>query len=147
LARNVGVAELHEGLKSTRRIPVVGGCAVLKVPDAALAGISPDRADRRDRSRGGDWRGVAYPLPATFLLSGGRRAGVLGLELDDVSFDRGTITFRPPAHRRLASHRRLVCYWERYCSCGPSATERIRHRAGDLAVWQNDGLKSSFRDA
>jgi hypothetical protein len=44
---------------------------------------------------------VAYPLLATFLLSGGRRAEVLGLELDDVSFDRGTITFRLHAHRRL----------------------------------------------
>ena len=43
LAGDVGVAELHDGLESevrldsiTRRIPVVGGCAVLKVPDAAL---------------------------------------------------------------------------------------------------------------
>jgi integrase len=43
----------------------------------------------------------AYPLIATFLLTGGRRAEVLGLEVDDVSFDRKTITFRPNAHRRL----------------------------------------------
>lgn len=43
----------------------------------------------------------AYPLIATFLLTGGRRAEVLGLEVDDVSFDRQTITFRPNAWRRL----------------------------------------------
>ena len=29
----------------------------------------------------------AYPLLATFLLTGGRRSEVLGLELDDVSFE------------------------------------------------------------
>jgi integrase len=43
----------------------------------------------------------AYPLIATFLLTGGRQAEVLGLEVEDVSFDRRTITFRPHKHRRL----------------------------------------------
>ena len=38
---------------------------------------------------------------ATFLLTGGRRAEVLGLEVSDVSFDRKTITFRVHDHRRL----------------------------------------------
>ena len=38
---------------------------------------------------------------ATFLLTGGRRSEVLGLELEDVSFDRQTVTFRPHEHRRL----------------------------------------------
>lgn len=37
----------------------------------------------------------AYPLLATFLLTGGRRSEVLCLEVDDVSFDRKTVTFRP----------------------------------------------------
>lgn len=49
-----------------------------------------------------------YPLLATFLLTGGRRSEVLGLEVDDVSFDRKTVTFRPNAWRRLktrTSHR------------------------------------------
>ena len=41
------------------------------------------------------------PSSATFLLTGGRSAEVLGLELDDVSFDRRTITFRPNDWRRL----------------------------------------------
>jgi integrase len=35
---------------------------------------------------------LAYPLIATFLLTGGRESEVTGLELDDVSFDRQTIT-------------------------------------------------------
>jgi integrase len=44
----------------------------------------------------------------TFLLSGGREAEVLGLDVEDLSFDRKTITFRPNPHRRLktrTSHR------------------------------------------
>jgi len=55
----------------------------------------------------------AYPLVATFLLTGGRRAEVLGLEVDDISFDRKTVTFRPNAWRRLktgGSHR-VVPLW------------------------------------
>jgi integrase len=44
---------------------------------------------------------LAYPFLATFLLTGGRYREVLGLELDDVSFDRKTVTFRPNDWRRL----------------------------------------------
>jgi integrase len=54
-----------------------------------------------------------YPLLATFLLTGGRKSEVLGLDLGDVSFDRRTVTFRPNRHRRLktlASHR-VVPLW------------------------------------
>jgi integrase len=50
----------------------------------------------------------AYPLIATFLLTGGRKSEILGLELEDVSFDRKTVTFRPNRWRRLktgTSHR------------------------------------------
>src|SRR5690606_25375778 len=43
----------------------------------------------------------AHPLLATFLLTGGRASEVLGLEVEDVSFDRKTITFRPNRWRRL----------------------------------------------
>lgn len=49
-----------------------------------------------------------YPMLATFLLTGGRRAEVLGLEVDDLNFDRKTVTFRPNRWRRLktpTSHR------------------------------------------
>lgn len=50
----------------------------------------------------------AYPLIATFLLTGGRQREVLGLQVEDVSFDRKTVTFRPNEYRRLktrGSHR------------------------------------------
>jgi integrase len=55
----------------------------------------------------------AYPLLATFLLTGGREKEVLGLEWEDVSFDRKTITFRPNRWRRLktATSRRVVRLW------------------------------------
>ncbi|HEV2131994.1 MAG TPA: site-specific integrase [Longimicrobiaceae bacterium] len=49
-----------------------------------------------------------YPLLATFLLTGGRESEVFGLALEDVSFDRRTVTFRPHPWRRLktlTSHR------------------------------------------
>jgi integrase len=54
-----------------------------------------------------------YPLLATFLLTGGRRAEVLGLEVSDVSFDRKTVTFRVHDHRRLktATSARVVPLW------------------------------------
>jgi integrase len=38
---------------------------------------------------------LAHALLATLLLTGGRKSEVLGLELDDISFDRKTVTFRP----------------------------------------------------
>lgn len=49
-----------------------------------------------------------HPILATFLLTGGRASEVLGLEVDDVSFHRRTITFRPNRWRGLktrTSHR------------------------------------------
>ncbi|NIS20797.1 MAG: tyrosine-type recombinase/integrase, partial [Thermoplasmata archaeon] len=49
-----------------------------------------------------------YPIVATFLLTGGRKSEVLGLDVEDVSFDRRIVRFRPNAHRRLktsTSHR------------------------------------------
>jgi integrase len=54
-----------------------------------------------------------YPLLATFLLTGGRRAEVLGLEVEDLSFDRKTVTFRPNAWRRLktGTSARVVPLW------------------------------------
>jgi integrase len=54
-----------------------------------------------------------FPLLATFLLTGGRRAEVLGLELADVSFPRNTVTFRPNRFRRLktATSARAVPLW------------------------------------
>ncbi len=47
------------------------------------------------------------------LLTGGRESEVLGLEGDDVSFDRKTITFRPNQWRRLKTKgsQRTVRMW------------------------------------
>jgi integrase len=56
----------------------------------------------------------AYPLLATFLLSGGRRAEVLGLEVEDLSFDRHTITFRKNRSRgrlKTRTSQRVVPMW------------------------------------
>jgi integrase len=55
----------------------------------------------------------AHALVATYLLTGGRHDEVLGLELDDISLDRRTITFRPNTWRRLKTKqsRRTVPIW------------------------------------
>ena len=42
-----------------------------------------------------------YPLLATYLLTGGRKKEVLGLEVGDISFGRRRVTFRVHPHRRL----------------------------------------------
>ena len=77
----------------------------LEVHDAALL-LEAARLYRPQRED------IAQPhlhaIMATFLLTGGRTSEVLGLTADDVSFDRGTVTFRPHEHRRLktaTSHR------------------------------------------
>jgi integrase len=86
----------------------------LEVPDAAVLLESARRLPTVETSGlepiGAD---LAYPLVATFLLTGGRRAEVLGLELDDVSFDRKTVTFRPNQWRRLKNRRshRVIPLW------------------------------------
>ncbi len=55
----------------------------------------------------------AYPLIACYLLTGGRKAEVLGLQTDDVSFDRKTVAFRSNKWRRLKTERsaRVVPMW------------------------------------
>ena len=58
-----------------------------------------------------------YPLVATFLLTGGRRAEVLGLMVDDVTLGKGKrlgrVTFRPNEFRRLKTTKseRSVPLW------------------------------------
>jgi integrase len=88
--------------------PARGEAKWLEIPDAALL-LEAARTYRPVSGKGG-WRPVpfAYELVATFLLTGGRESEVLGLELDDVSLDRGVVTFRPNQWRRLktrTSHR------------------------------------------
>lgn len=82
----------------------------LEVPDAALL---LEAARVVPRKRADLACPFLYPLLATFLLTGGRRAEVLGLEVDDVSFDRQAVTFRPNAWRRLKTETswRTVPLW------------------------------------
>jgi len=83
--------------------------AWLEVSDSALL-LESARTYRPDPDA---HAAPVYPLIATFLLSGGRTSEVLGLELDDVSFQRQRITFRPNEWRRLKSKnsRRSVPLW------------------------------------
>ena len=88
--------------------PRRGEAKWLEIPDAALL-LEAARIYRPAPGKAG-WRPVpfGYELIATFLLTGGRESEVLGLEVDDVSLDRGVVTFRPNVWRRLkttTSHR------------------------------------------
>jgi len=102
--------------------PARGEARWLEIHDAALL-LEAARTYRPVEGKGG-WRPVpfAYELIATFLLTGGRESEVLGLEVDDVSLDRGVVTFRPNAWRRLktvTSHR-SVPLW-------PQLREALEH--------------------
>jgi integrase len=57
--------------------------------------------------------GTAHALIATFLLTGARSAEVLGLEVDDISFERETVTIRQNDWRRLKTltSARVVPLW------------------------------------
>lgn len=80
----------------------------LEVPDAALL---LEAARRYQAPK--DGTPFAYPLLATFLLTGGRETEVYGLELDDVSLELQTVTFRHNQWRRLktkGSHR-VIRLW------------------------------------
>jgi integrase len=81
----------------------------LEVHDAALL-LESARTWKGGERAGAGMGKMMYPLLATFLLTGGREREVLGLEVEDVSFDRKTVTFRPNRWRRLktrTSHRTI----------------------------------------
>ncbi len=82
----------------------------------------------------------AHALLATFLLTGGRQKEVLGLETEDVSFDRKTITFRPNQWRRLktATSHRSVPLW-------PQLEESLREYVFGAAAPPGRLLFPSFR--
>ncbi len=73
--------------------------AFLEVHEAALLLEAARRYRPRKEHR--DPLPFMYPLIATYLLTGGRRREVLGLEVGDISFDRKRVTFRVNRHRRL----------------------------------------------
>ena len=91
-----------------------GEAAFLEVADAALFLEAARILERERPRRVGVVDSIVnateglYPIVATFLLTGGRAREVFGLDVGDVSFDRGLIYFRPNAHRGLkttTSHR------------------------------------------
>ena len=93
--------------------PRRGEAKWLEIHDASLL-LEAARTYRPNQDQGG-WKPVpfAYELIATFLLTGGRESEILGLEVDDVSLDRGVVTFRPNQWRRLktVSSHRSVPLW------------------------------------
>lgn len=72
--------------------------AWLEVHEAALV----LEAARLYRPAPGRTLPYTFPLIATFLLTGGRRDEVLGLQVEDVSFERKTVRFHPNPFRRGA---------------------------------------------
>lgn len=81
-----------------------------EVPEAALILEAARVVEKRDRINATP--GLSA-IVATFLLTGGRKSEVLGLDVEDVSFDRGKVYFRPNDHRGLktkTSHR-IVPLW------------------------------------
>jgi len=86
--------------------------AWLEVHEAALV----LEAARLYRPAPGRTLPYTFPLIATFLLTGGRRDEVLGLQVEDVSFERKTVRFHPNPFRRGARGKsrhaeRIVPLW------------------------------------
>ena len=67
----------------------------------------------QERDRGANAAPGLYAIIATFLLTGGRFSEVVGLDVDDVSFDRELVRFRPNGHRGLKTQTsvRTVPLW------------------------------------
>jgi len=81
----------------------------LEPHEAALI-LEAARRYKPDRKK---WSGPVFEAVATMLLTGGRRSEVLGRAVDDVSFERRAITFRPHPWRRLKtqqSHRSVPLF-------------------------------------
>jgi integrase len=93
--------------------------AFFEVAEAALLLEAARVLEERGRGRlGEDGHRInatpgLYPIVAAFLLTGGRNSEVLGLDVEDVSFDRGIIRFRPNKHRGLktSTSHRVVPLW------------------------------------
>lgn len=81
--------------------------------EADIAALILEAAKRYEPAAEAISTRLAYPLIATYLLTGGRKNEVLGLDLEEISFDRKRITFRPNRWRTLktASAHRSVRMW------------------------------------
>jgi integrase len=107
----------------------------LEVADAAL--LLEAARTIRPSPKGGPARHFqyVYPLLGTFLLTGGREAEILGLEVADVSFGRETVTFRVNEHRRLKTRKshRVVPLWPQLAEIlRPYTDRRVIDRGGTL---------------
>ncbi len=155
-ARWIEIPEAAVLLEAARRLPRHGGTrlgpdAVAEIRGEWAAGQATKRGLARRYGVSNVWIArilvgqdavepfpeafIAYPLLATYLLTGGRESEVIGLELDDVSLDRKTITFRPNMWRRLKTRgsQRVVRLWPQLEEIlGPYLHWRLMERGGQL---------------
>ena len=101
------VGALQEKPSGWRR----GEAAFLEVHEAALL-LEAARV-LTDQHRGSNSTPGLHAIVATLLLTGGRASEVMGLDVEDVSFDRGLVYIRPNAHRGLKTQTsiRTVPLW------------------------------------
>jgi integrase len=155
-ARWIEIPDAAVLLEAARRIPAQGGTklgteTVAQIRDEWANGEVTKRAIARRHGVSNVWIArilagyeatdpfpealMAYPLLATYLLTGGRESEVTGLELDDISLDRKTITFRPNIWRRLktpGSHRVVRLWPQLEAIMGPYLHWRLMDRGGQL---------------
>ena len=82
------------------------------------------------------------PVLATYLLTGGRRTEVFGLEVRDVDFEHGVVHFRPNDWRKLKNvkHCRTVPLWPQLREILDTYLERYDRRSGLLFPAQGGGM-------
>lgn len=122
-----------------------------EVADAALLLEAARVVEARDRVNATP---SLYAIVATFLLTGGRGQEVLGLEVEDISFDRGLVRFRPNQHRELktkTSHRTVPLWPQLRDILQPWLYDRPTPRTSGLLFTTPGGemvgdLRKSFDD-
>ena len=74
------------------------------------------------------------PIVGTFLLTGGRKGEVFGLEIGDVDFENARVHFRPNVHRGLkkARHKRSLPLWPQLEDLLRPYIERLGRKSGLL---------------
>jgi integrase len=100
-----------------------------------------------DREHEGRGIGFMHPLLATYLLTGGRRSEVLGLERRDVDRGEALVRFRENDHRRLkrAHCRRYVPLWPQLAAALEDRLERIRTGQLLFPSPKTDRMLTDFR--
>jgi len=131
--------------------PTRGEARWLEVHDAALFLESARRIgpSRRTTQLGPVHGQMMFPLVATFLLTGGRKREVLGLEAADVSFDRRTVTFRPNRWRSLktpAAHRVVPLFPQLEAILRPYVFQRDAPLAEDSLLFPSSRTGLVIRD-